>query len=177
MTEDSKKYIYYIYKIVYANKEQDLSYIYIGSTKNIKERYANHISNMNNPNTHEYNTKKYKVMRENGGVDNFKMVVIYTTTEPITKQQARILEETYRISENANLNDCRCFRTETEKIEQLKNYYSENKQKTLDRQKQYYHENIEKIKQRRKQQRKANKEKRAEQNKIYYETKKNKLTI
>jgi hypothetical protein len=172
--EDTKKYIYYIYKIVYENKEQDLSYIYIGSTNDIKQRYSSHISNMSNPNTHEYNTKKYKVMRENGGVDNFKMVVIYTSIEPITKTEAHIIEEQYRLSEQANLNDCRCYRTETERIEQLKNYYGENKQKTLDRQKNYYAENIVEIKQKRKEYRQNNKEHKRLQARAYYLKKKEK---
>jgi hypothetical protein len=172
--EITKKYIYYIYKIVYENKEKDLSYIYIGSTNNTKDRYANHISNITNPNSKAYNSLLYSTMRENGGFDNFKMVVIYTTTEPITKSEAHIIEEQYRISENANLNDCRCYRTEAERLEQLKNYYNENKQKTLDRQKNYYAENIVEIKQKRKQYRQNNKEHKRLQARAYYLKKKEK---
>lgn len=163
--EDTKKYIYYIYKLCYEN------HIYIGSTKNPKERYANHISNATNPKAHEYNTTKYKLMRELDPT-NFKMVILHTTTEPITKTEAHIIEEQYRITEKANLNDCRCYRTEAEKIAQLKNYYGANKQKTLTRQKNYYAENIETIKQKRKEYRQANKEAKAIQARAYYLKKK-----
>ena len=165
--DDTKKYIYYIYKLCYENIEKNLSYIYIGSTNNPKERYANHISNATNPHAHEYNTTKYKLMRELDPT-NFKMVIIHTTTEPITKTEAHIIEEQYRISLNANLNDCRCYRTEAERLAQLKNYYEANKQKTLDRQKKYYAENIIAIKQKRKEYRQANKEAKALQARAYY---------
>ena len=99
---------------------------------------------------------------------NFKMVIIHTTTEPITKTEAHKLEEQYRTSLNANLNDCRCYRTEAERLAQLKNYYEANKQKTLDRQKKYYAENIIAIKQKRKEYRQANKEAKAIQARAYY---------
>jgi hypothetical protein len=174
--EDTKKYIYYIYKLCYETKTKDLDYIYIGSTNNTKERYANHISNATNLNCKSYNNLLYTAMRDLDP-NNFKMVIIHTTETPITKTDAHIIEETYRISEKANLNECRCYRTEEEKVAQLKDYYNANKQKTLERQKNYYAENIVEIKQKRKQYRQDNKAKKALQARAYYLNRKAKNTI
>jgi len=106
---------YYIYKICCDDCPD---YIYVGSTKSlIKRRYD-----------HKYfskvrNQKLYTTIRENGGWDNWRMVILEECDETIdTKRKAEIKEEEYRVKLNANLNSQKCHQTEEERKEYMKNY-------------------------------------------------------
>lgn len=105
--EDAKKYIYYIYKLCYEDKQNNLSYCYVGSTNNINNRHRQHQQSLNNPTDKEYNTLKYETIRKYPNL--FEMIVIHKTTEPITRREAQILEEQYRINLNTNLNEYCCY--------------------------------------------------------------------
>ena len=129
---------YYIYKICC----DDNDYIYVGSTKAFRERKRRHRRNLLNGSPE----KLYNNIRENGGWDNWRMVIIEDCGE-ITLTEARIKEEEYRVKLNANLNSMRCFRTEEELIEYNKNYReNKDKQQQIEYNKEYREKNKEKIK-------------------------------
>ena len=152
--------IYTIYKIVC--EDPNVKYRYVGSTRSFRHRKAQHKSNCNNENREQYNNKLYTTIRENGGWNNFRMVVI-AEVEVNSKTQAEIIEEEHRLKLQANLNEKRCHRTEqqkrecdklyrennTEKVkEYLKEYYENNTEKITQYNKEYYENNAEKIKHR-----------------------------
>jgi len=154
-----------IYKIEHLDKP-DL--IYVGSTTNLVKRKSLHKNCCNNEKDKEYNCKKYVMMRENGGWESFKMVVIkeYPCN---TKIELQIEEEKCRKELQANLNNRRCHRTEEDIKEQnkelCKNYREENKEKISDQRKDFYQNNKEKIAERGKEYRDKNKEEISEKRK------------
>jgi len=178
---------YCIYKIVCDDMPD---YVYVGSTSNFTNRKCGHKSNCFNINSKKYNYKLYSTIRENGGWDNWRMVIINECEEGITKTQAHIIEEEFRVKLNGNMNSIKCFRTEEEREEYnkvwnennkelRKEYYKEyienNKEKMKEYSKEYYKEysvnNKEKIKEKTKEYRENNKEKTKE----YYENNKEKI--
>lgn len=63
-----------IYKI--SCKDEYIKDAYIGHTTSFYQRERLHRSNCNNTNSKAYNYKIYKIIRENGGWDNWKMEII-----------------------------------------------------------------------------------------------------
>ncbi len=63
-----------IYKIIC--KDEDKEEFYIGSTYNINCRMHEHTSHCNNKNSIAYTQKKYVYFRKNGGIENFKFIII-----------------------------------------------------------------------------------------------------
>ena len=116
---------YYIYKICCDDCPD---YIYVGSTKSIYKRKHDHKRNS----TENDKIKLYTTIRENGGWDNWRMVILEDCGE-ITFTEARIKEEEHRVKLNANLNTLKCYRTEEQKkqdnIDSSVKYYNENKEK------------------------------------------------
>lgn len=139
---------YYIYKI-YCEDLPD--FIYIGSTKAFRQRKALHKSKVNNQN----DVKLYKIIRENGGWDNWNMVIIEECKD-FTFIQARIKEEEWREKLKANMNTLRCYITE-----------EQHKQYNRDFSKKYREENKEQVKEYNKKYKEENKEKEKEYNKKY----------
>ena len=137
---------YTFYKIVCLDNSVELCYV--GSTSNWKARNHKHKSNCNNENSKEYNSKKYQIIRENGGWCNFKMVQV-GTREQLTKRQADQVEEEYRQELKANMNTHRCYLTEEQREqlnrERCKKYHKENKDKILEIRQNYYEENKDKL--------------------------------
>jgi hypothetical protein len=123
-----------IYKIVCSN--EDIEYLYVGSTTDFTKRKYAHKTCCNNINNKKYNEKKYVEMRNNGGFENFKMLEVekYPCND---KREAEAREEEIRVKLKANMNSKRCFITE----EQKKAYYNENKQKMNEHSKEYYYDN------------------------------------
>lgn len=60
-----------IYKI-----ESNGTVYYVGSTTDFTRRKSQHKTTCNNPKDKDHNSKIYKFIRENGGWDEFKMVLI-----------------------------------------------------------------------------------------------------
>jgi hypothetical protein len=152
---------YCIYKIVCDDLPE---YIYVGSTKAFRSRKNQHKSRCNKGCTE----KLYSTIRENGGWNNWRMVMIEECGE-ISLVQVRIKEEENRMKLNANMNTLRCYVTEEEKKERIKEYgkeyYEANKehikqyyQTNKEYQQQYYQTNKEHIIEHIKQYREANKE-------------------
>ena len=109
---------YIIYKICCDDLPE---FIYIGSTKAFRQRKTFHKHYCNNEKTNKYNIKLYTTIRENGGWDNWRMVILEDIGD-VSLTQARIKEEEHRVNLNANLNSQRCYTTEEQKKEYNKNY-------------------------------------------------------
>ena len=117
---------YIIYKICC----DDLSeFNYVGSTKSFRQRKADHKSCCNT--MADY--KLYNTIRENGGWDNWRMVILEELGE-VSLTQARIKEEEHRVKLNANLNMVKCYATE-----------EENKNKNKEKHKEWKENNKEKV--------------------------------
>ena len=64
----------YVYEIV--SKDKSITKTYIGSTWDMNERKRTHKKNCYNEKNRKYNTPVYRYIRENGGWDNWNMIVI-----------------------------------------------------------------------------------------------------
>tara|TARA_X000001036_G_C20435088_1_gene706893 strand:+ start:277 stop:810 length:534 start_codon:yes stop_codon:yes gene_type:complete len=95
---------YFIYKLVC----DDCDDFYVGSTKSIKDRkYKHKHKAKKDP------SKKYQIIRDNGGWENWRMVVLEECDESIkTKLQAEMREETFRLELKATMNTKRARRTD-----------------------------------------------------------------
>ena len=168
-----EKLNYTFYKWIHISK--DLSDLcYVGSTANLSNRKRTHKNSCNNPNFKDHNILLYKTMRENGGFNNFKMVIL-GTTEQITKREAQAIEEQYRLKEQATLNSIRCYRTEEQKKEDKKQYNQDHKEEITEQKKQYYEANKAKILEYHKQYQEDHKDELAEKNKQYYQDNKEEI--
>ena len=171
---------YVFYKFTCLN--DDIKNCYVGSTANLKNRKIKHKSACNNPNDKAYNYNIYKIIRENGGWNNWSIVVI-EETQDLTLTQARTKEEEHRIQLKANMNSCSAYLSEESRIERDKNYrkkhYEENKKQHIEKVKQYQKDHKEEIKQTAKKYREENieqiKQKKKEYDKIYRENNKEKI--
>jgi len=114
---------YIFYKIVCEDCPE---YIYIGSTKSFRHRKNQHKSKCNNINQKSYNLKLYNKIRENGGWDNWSMVIIDEGND-LTLTDARIKEEELRVKYNGNLNMQKSYSSDEDKKEYKKEYYINNK--------------------------------------------------
>ena len=173
-----------IYKIVC----KDLSKIdvYVGSTTDFVRRKACHKYDCNTENSKNYNCKLYQYIRENGGWDNFTIVII--EQYPCNNyEEARTRERYWYETLNANLNSfCPTLNIENQndnakryrdlnkehKRDYYKQRYQLNKESILDYQKQYNELNKESIRDYKKQYNELNKEHKRDYAKRYRELKK-----
>lgn len=120
---------YFFYKLVCLTHAVDLSYV--GKTNNWGRRKRLHKSCCNNPKSDAYNNKKYRVIRENGGWDNWIMVEI-DFREHLTEEEARVIEEEYRVELQAHMNDRGCHSTPEQQAEYnrqgQRRYYQNHKE-------------------------------------------------
>jgi predicted GIY-YIG superfamily endonuclease len=146
-----------IYKLVHK-EDYDNANIYIGSTTDYIRRKNNHKNSCNSEKTIGYNDKKYQYIRNNGGWDCFNMIEVekYNCNDG---NEARAREEYWRSHFNSQLNTKRAYRTDEERVENMKQYKQNNKEKIIEQMKKLYE---------------ANKENRLEYQKQYYYNKKNK---
>lgn len=127
-----------IYKIVC--RDESIDYLYVGSTTNFTKRKCEHKLNSMNPNSIQYNQKKYIEMRKNGGWDNFIMLEIekFPCND---KNEAFAREEEYRKKLNANMNMIKAHLTVEERKEQkheLYKLYYDKKHKEISEKKKLY---------------------------------------
>ena len=123
-------------------------YIYIGSTANMTKRKHAHKRDSKTK-----NNKLYTTIRESGDWDNWRMVLVEELGD-VSRNEAVIREEHYRVEFQANLNSIRCHITK----EQRKEYLEVNKEQIKQQNKEYREANKEKRKQYDKKRYHANKE-------------------
>ena len=120
---------YYIYKICC----DDIDEFYIGSTQSIRHRKTKHKSHSNGD---KRNYKIYQTIRQNGGWDNWRMVVIEEMPNT-TKIGATIREEFYRVELKASLNSQSACSGLTVK-EYQKQYRATHREEAKEYKRQYY---------------------------------------
>lgn len=138
-----------IYKIVC--NDLNITDLYVGHTTNfIKRKYA-HKKVCNTETDKGYNFKIYKMIRDNGGWDNWTMIEIekYSCNDG-NKSHARERYWYEELNANMNSNIPNRINKEYNKINKVKNkkkiYYNINKDIIKDQQKKYYEINKDKIK-------------------------------
>jgi len=144
-----------IYKLVHKDDLYDEN-IYTGHTTDFTKRKNAHKSDCNNPNNIQYNTKKYKYIRENGGWEEWLMIEIekYPCKD---KYEARARERIIQTEMKAKLNSDIPGRTPKEwwadNPEKRKDYYDrynfKNREKRNECEKQRYIEKRDEINERR----------------------------
>jgi len=159
-----------IYKIVC--NDNNIKNIYIGSSTNFKNRKYHHKSNCYNENDKEhYDLYVYKFIRENGGWENWSMILVnYVPCK--TKLELLKIEREYieTIDNDLLLNRNIPSRSSKEYNRQYnkqynKQYRENNKEKIKEKQKEHYELNKEKRLNHVKEYREVNKEKIKEKNK------------
>jgi len=148
------KYNYTFYKI-YCKTNPDL--VYIGSTRDFKERTRKHISVCNKPNNKNYNLKVYKTIRENGGWDNWLIEAI-VFQDDLTEKEARVIEQIL-MNDFGTVNEQRAYTNNKEAQARYNpQYYQNNKEAIAEQQAQYYQNNKEAIAEQQAQYRQDNRE-------------------
>jgi hypothetical protein len=123
---------YTFYKI--ACNDTAVTFTYIGSTKNFRERKWQHKYDSANP---KKNTiKLYKTINENGGWSNWNIVPIGKGVFD-DRLSARIEEQKYIEQNNANLNSFRALMTKEQEDEMKRQYVINNHERRLQTQKDY----------------------------------------
>lgn len=176
-----------IYKIVC--NDPNITDCYVGSTTNIVKRRQQHKCNCNNEKSRDYNYYVYQFIRDNGGWDNWSLVLIESFScnnkLELEKRERFFIEDL-----KATLNKVIPTRTEKEyrednkekkkeyreeNKEKIREYYEENKDYLLEKSKEYYETNKDQIREQKKEYYEENKEKIREKLKEYYETNKEKI--
>jgi len=104
---------------------------YVGGTTNFSSRKSQHKSRSQNPNDKEYAQAKYKLIRENGGWEAFRMVPI-KEFKCETKRQLDIEEERMRDELKATMNSRRAWAdTQCHPSEAAIEKYRENEREKL----------------------------------------------
>jgi len=141
-----------IYKIKHNEDYDDLN-IYVGSTTNFRCRKNQHKLCCNNENCKKSNQPVYKYIRDNGGWDQFVMVLIEEYS--CNSNNEKLIRERYHIDILKPKLNCNIpTRTQKER-------YENNKDKINEKIKEYKNNNKEKIR---------------EQLKIYYENNKKNIS-
>jgi NADH:ubiquinone oxidoreductase subunit len=131
-----------IYKIVC--KDLHITDLYVGGTTNFIQRKKQHKNRCYNKNSEKYYFKLYETIRENGGWENWTMVIIEECPCD-DSYNARKLERYYYEQLNATLNAYKPLITEEEKKQEAKEYnktdkYKESQKKFRDEHREYYKE-------------------------------------
>lgn len=148
----------YFYRVVC--KDLNITDCYVGHTTNFIKRKSHHKMSTTNINDKNYNSKVYNFIRNNGGWDNWDMIMIEQHKCDNLLEACKI-EREYLEEYKANLNHYVPIRTQEENDEYYKKWCCENKDKIKEdcqdyyiknnkllkeRQKKYYEEHKEKIK-------------------------------
>ena len=158
-----------IYKIEHIEKN-DL--VYVGHTTNFTKRKWQHKYICKSEKDRLYNLKLYQMIRVNGGFEMFRMIEIeiYPCAD---KREAEKRETEVMKVINASLNAMISYvSNEDKKVKRIvykKNYYVLNKDIMIGKQNEYNKTRIEALKKYKKEHREKNKEKIKEQQKEWYE--------
>ena len=152
---------FFIYKITIDDKPE---FIYVGHTKNFKNRVHFHKLSCNTT-PHRI---LYKTINENGGWGNCKMILIDHIVG--SKIDARIKENYWFETLKANMNMYKPYITYEQKIENMKRYYENHKEEAKTKNKEYRQANHETILEKTKEYYYANQEYYNAKSKEYRET-------
>ncbi len=158
---------------------------YIGSTTDVKRRKIQHKYSCNKIKNREYNKKLYKYIRENGGFDEWEMVILdefnvfSITSKKIVNYENRFINAFDALNKLNSRPEYGCTYAERnitgkiwreknkdKKIENDKIYYDNNKEKINNQRKIYYNNNKGEIKKKNREYHHTNKEKLNEDRKI-----------
>ena len=150
-----------IYKIQHKDNN-DL--LYVGHTTNFTKRKNKHKCNVSS--NDKYNMKLYQMIRENGGWDDFNMVVIKEFPCE-NKQQATTEEDKIMREMKATMNTNRALKTLIDIYEDKKKYRTIHKEQIKEHKHQYYENNKSFIIEKSKMYYEEHKEQIKDKNKIY----------
>jgi len=136
-----------VYKIVCDTNDK---LVYIGSTVDFDKREGRHKNNCINPDRTEYNIKLYRIIRANGGWDNFSMIALEEVTCE-NKEQLLMIEKKYQIEYKPVMNSKSAHNTEQERLQLKQKYNLDNKDKYIEYHKNRYIEKKDKIRELQKQ--------------------------
>ena len=129
----------FIYKI--CCKDLTIQDIYIGSTTNFKQRKRQHKNCCTKEGNLHYNERKYKFIRDNGGWDNWDMILIKNVSCESRLELNRIERESYEEYE-PTLNYQVPSRSKKEYQKQfVSTYYERNKEKVKKKRMERYYNN------------------------------------
>ena len=132
-----RKVIDYSKTIIYKiQHEDDDELLYVGHTTDFTKRKSAHKQGTNNPNNRVYNLKVYKIIRDSGGWDRFRMIEIKkypcNDANEAEAEEDRIMQEM-----KANMNERRAH-TGLTKYEYNKQYNIDNADKKKECHKKYH---------------------------------------
>jgi hypothetical protein len=178
------KKINYTASVFYKIVCRDITIIelYVGHTTNFRLRKSQHKSACNKEQSIKHNLRVYKFIRDNGGWENWDMIVI-AKQSCVDELEARAIERNHIETLCATLNSNIPGRTISEyrelhkdkTFEANKKYYAENKEAILASQAEYYQLNREKIIETVKTYAENNKDKIVDYQKEHYQRNKDKL--
>lgn len=126
---DYTKTIIYMIK----SKNEDDDNVYIGSTKDFKQRMRLHKSKCNNEKDRSYNYFIYQYIRQNGGWDSFQCDIIHEFDYEDDKHKRKI-EQEYINKFGKGLNSDKAYQP-LERRDYLKQYQIDNKEKITEQKK------------------------------------------
>ena len=112
-----------IYKIQHIDND---TLLYIGSTTDFTKRKCAHKNTCNNEKSKKYNGKVYKMIRDNGGWEEFEMIQIEEFPCE-NKRQAEMEEDKIMREMKATLNSRSPYVTQEEQKEKRRAYKEANK--------------------------------------------------
>ena len=157
----------HFYKIVC--KDFNIKDCYVGHTTDFKRRKSDHKKHCYMENDKHYNIKVYKFIRENGGWDNWEMILLKTENCE-NGMVARSRDRFYKEQEHSTLNHNVPSRTNAE-------YVKENEERLKKYRQNYYYENIEYKKQQMKEYRETHREEKKINDKEYREKNKEQVRL
>jgi hypothetical protein len=158
----------YIYKL--CCRDISIKDIYVGHTTNFEQRKSQHKKSCEK----NHKTRVYKFIRENGGWENWTMILI--EKKSFNNKIEACAKERYWIEAlEAKLNCNNPIATKEEKEQQKKDWYEENKEIILQKTKEHYEENKDKKIEYQKEYSKENKEQITKYQKEYRVKNKDKL--
>ena len=182
----------HFYRIVC--RDLNIKDCYVGHTTDFTTRKNRHRKNCNNINGRDYNLKLYRFIRQNGGWENWDMILVKTLKcenvlearakerQFIEQMQAslnnnlptRSMDEYYQENRVKILADKKEYAKnhKYEIREQRKNFRENNKEKIQQQKKDYHQKNRDEINEKKRQARQNNPEKFKERDKQAYQTKK-----
>ena len=119
----------HFYKIVC--KDLQIGKCYVGHTTNFTKRKNTHKNNCNNISNKNSNAYLYQFMREDGGFNNFEMVLL-ETLDCNSRLEALRKERQYIEELNATLNQIRPHATDDDRTQQALDYNQRKRQDRID---------------------------------------------